>query len=70
MLDILSKTVQQMLVTMLLGISGSAKMRADLFVNPLKLMTMGLGLVIFVFGAASISAFSLSARVVHRMSLE
>lgn len=96
-LDSLSKAAQQVLanlVTLLLGISVAAKMRADLFVNPQTLMIMGLGLVAFVFdtaggvifakilnlftknkvnpmiGAAGISAFPMSARVVHKMGLE
>ncbi len=96
-LDSLSKTAQQVLanlVTLLLGISVAAKMRADLFVNPQTLMIMGLGLIAFVFdtaggvvfakiinlftknkvnpmiGAAGISAFPMSARVVHKMGLE
>ncbi|HOG52390.1 MAG TPA: sodium ion-translocating decarboxylase subunit beta [Bacillota bacterium] len=51
-LDSLSKTAQTVLanlVTLLLGISVAAKMRADLFVNPQTLMIMGLGLIAFVF---------------------
>ena len=51
-LDSLSKTAQTVLanlITLLLGISIAAKMRADLFVNPQTLMIMGLGLIAFIF---------------------
>lgn len=96
-LGTLSNTAQNVLanlVTLFLGISVAAKMRADLFVNKQTLMIMGLGLIAFVFdtvggvlfakllnlfskskinpmvGAAGISAFPMSARVVHKMGLE
>ena len=90
----LSQTAQNALanlITLLLGISVAAKMRADLFVNRETIMILGLGLVAFIFdtvggvmfakflnlfsknkinpmiGAAGISAFPMSARVVHKM---
>ena len=93
----LSDTAQKDLVnliTLLLGITIAASMRADLFVSVQTLMIMGLGLVAFIFdtiagvtfakflnlflktkmnpmvGAAGISAFPMSARVVQRMGLE
>ncbi len=93
-LQALSKTAQNSLVnliTLLLGISVAAKMRADLFVTGETLMILGLGLVAFAFdtiggvffakflnlfsknkinpmvGAAGISAFPMSARVIHKM---
>jgi oxaloacetate decarboxylase beta subunit len=82
------------LITLLLGITIAASMRADLFVSVQTLMIMGLGLLAFIFdtiagvtfakflnlflktkmnpmvGAAGISAFPMSARVVQRMGLE
>lgn len=90
----LSQTAQSALVnlvTLFLGISVAAKMRADLFVNSETIMILGLGLVAFAFdtaggvlfakflnlfsknkinpmiGAAGISAFPMSSRVVHKM---
>ena len=90
----LSQTAQNALanlITLLLGISVAAKMRADLFVNRETIMILSLGLVAFIFdtvggvmfakflnlfsknkinpmiGAAGISAFPMSARVVHKM---
>jgi len=82
------------LITLLLGITIAASMRADLFVSVETMMIMGLGLLAFIFdtiagvtfakllnlflktkmnpmvGAAGISAFPMSARVVQRMGLE
>ncbi len=82
------------LITLLLGITIAASMRADLFVSVQTMMIMGLGLLAFIFdtiagvtfakimnlflktkmnpmvGAAGISAFPMSARVVQRMGLE
>lgn len=93
----LSDTAQKDLVnliTLLLGITISASMRADVFVSFETMMIMGLGLLAFIFdtiagvtfakfmnlflktkmnpmvGAAGISAFPMSARVVQRMGLE
>lgn len=90
----LSHTAQEVLpnlVTLFLGLSVSAKMRAHLFVTAETLMILSLGLVAFIFdtaggvlfakvlnkfsktkinpmiGAAGISAFPMSARVVQRM---
>lgn len=95
-LNMLSQTAQKELanlITILLGITVAAKMRADLFLTPQTLMILGLGLFAFVFdtiggvcfakiinlfskkkinpmiGAAGISAFPMSARVVHKMGL-
>ena len=92
----LSETAQKALanlVTLLLGITVSARMQAEAFLNPQTLMILGLGLIAFVFdtiggvlfakvlnlfskkkinpmiGAAGISAFPMSARVVHKMGL-
>ncbi len=82
------------LITLLLGITVAAKMRADLFLTPATFMIIGLGLVAFIFdtiggvvfakvlnlflkekinpmiGAAGISAFPMSARVIHKMGLK
>ncbi len=84
------------LVTIVLGISISTRMRADEFLKPETLLIMFLGLIAFVFdtvggvlfaklinlflpkdkklnpmiGATGISAFPMSARVVHKMGLE
>ena len=84
------------LVTIVLGISISTKMKADEFLKPETLLIMLLGLVAFIFdtvggvmfakiinlflpkdkklnpmiGATGISAFPMSARVVHKMGLE
>ncbi len=93
----ISDTAQNVLanlITLLLGITISASMRAEQFVRPETLLIMGLGLVAFVFdtiagvlfakflnlfsktknnpmiGAAGISAFPMSARVVQRMGVE
>ncbi|MHB8961696.1 MAG: sodium ion-translocating decarboxylase subunit beta [Saccharofermentanales bacterium] len=96
-LNSLSKTAQtelSNLVTMFLGITIAASMKADAFVNPRTLLILGLGLLAFVFdtvfgvffvkflnlftknkmnpmvGAAGISAFPMSARVIHKMALK
>ncbi|MHB1454304.1 MAG: sodium ion-translocating decarboxylase subunit beta [Saccharofermentanales bacterium] len=96
-LNSLSKTAQtelSNLVTMFLGITIAASMKADAFVNPRTLLILGLGLVAFIFdtifgvffvkflnlftknkmnpmvGAAGISAFPMSARVIHKMALK
>ncbi|MBC8570246.1 sodium ion-translocating decarboxylase subunit beta [Zongyangia hominis] len=96
-LDSLSQTAQKELanlVTLLLGITISASMKAEQFVSPYTLLIMALGLVAFVFdtiggvlfakflnlflkhkinpmvGAAGISAFPMSARVVQKMALK
>lgn len=96
-LNTLSETAQKVLVnliTLLLGITIAASMKAEAFVNFATLIIMGLGLVAFVFdtvagvmfakfinlfsknkinpmiGAAGISAFPMSARVVQKMGLE
>ncbi len=90
----ISETAQNVLanlITLLLGITISASMRADMFVRPETLLIMALGLLAFVFdtiagvlfakllnlfsknkinpmiGAAGISAFPMSARVVQKM---
>lgn len=96
-LNSLSKTAQtelSNLVTMFLGITIAASMKADAFVNPQTLLILGLGLLAFIFdtvfgvffvkflnlftknkmnpmvGAAGISAFPMSARVIHKMALK
>ena len=96
-LNSLSETAQKDLVnliTLLLGITISASMRAEQFVTFETLLIMGLGLLAFVFdsiagvlfakflnlflkekinpmiGAAGISAFPMSARVIQKMGLE
>lgn len=96
-LDSLSETAQKVLanlITLLLGITIAASMKAENFVNVQTLMIMGLGLLAFVFdsiagvlfakllnlfsknkinpmiGAAGISAFPMSARVIQRMGQE
>lgn len=93
----LSETAQKDLVnliTLLLGITISASMRADVFISWNTLLIMGLGLLAFVFdtmagalfakflnlflkekinpmvGAAGISAFPMSSRVIQKMGLE
>jgi oxaloacetate decarboxylase beta subunit len=93
----LSETAQNVLanlITLLLGITIAASMKADRFVQVQTLMIMALGLLAFVFdsiagvlfakflnlfsknkvnpmvGAAGISAFPMSARVVQRMGQE
>ncbi len=93
----LSETAQNVLsnlITLLLGITISFSMKADMFVKWETLLIMGLGLVAFVFdsmagvlfakilnlfcknkvnpmvGAAGISAFPMSARVIQKLGLE
>ena len=93
----LSETAQNALanlITLLLGITIAARMRADAFLNPQTLLILALGLVAFIFdtvggvlfakflnlfsktkinpmiGAAGISAFPMSARVVNKLGLE
>lgn len=93
----LSETAQKDLVnliTLLLGITISASMKADVFISWNTLLIMGLGLLAFVFdtmagalfakflnlflkekinpmvGAAGISAFPMSSRVIQKMGLE
>ena len=97
-LESLSKTAQNdlaNLITLLLGITIAASMKAEQFVQPATLMIMGLGLVAFVLdsmvgvlfvkilniftpknkmnpmvGAAGISAFPMSSRVIEKMGQE
>jgi oxaloacetate decarboxylase beta subunit len=96
-LNSLSETAQKAfanIITLLLGITISASMKAEAFVQWQTLVIMGLGLVAFVFdtvagvmfakfinlfskkkinpmiGAAGISAFPMSARVVQKLGLE
>lgn len=96
-LNTLSNTAQKELanlITLLLGITISASMKAENFVNLQTLMIMALGLLAFIFdsiagvlfakllnlfcknkvnpmvGAAGISAFPMSARVVQKLGLE
>ncbi len=98
-LNTLSDTAQNVLanlITLLLGITIAASMRAESFVRLETLMIMGLGLVAFfldtvvgvlfakllnvflpegkkinpMIGAAGISAFPMSSRVVQKMGLE
>ena len=98
-LDSLSETAQKVLsnlVTLFLGITIAARMKAEDFLRPETLLILGLGLVAFIFdtaggvlfaklinlflpkdkkinpmiGAAGISAFPMSARVVHKMGLQ
>ncbi|MBC8537220.1 sodium ion-translocating decarboxylase subunit beta [Feifania hominis] len=96
-LESLSETAQKVLanlVTLLLGFTIAARMRADQFVTVETILIMCLGLVAFVFdtiggvlfakiinlfskekinpmiGAAGISAFPMSARVVQKMGLK
>jgi len=94
-LETMSKTAQNELanlITLLLGITISASMKAEEFVRPETLMIMGLGLVAFILdsmvgvlfvkvlniftpknkinpmvGAAGISAFPMSSRVIEKM---
>ena len=95
-LNSLSDTAQNVLanlITLLLGITIAARMRAEDFLNPETLLILGLGLFAFIFdtaggvlfakflnlflkkkinpmiGASGISAFPMSARVVHKMGL-
>jgi oxaloacetate decarboxylase beta subunit len=92
----LSETAQKVLanlITLLLGLTVAANMRAEAFLSLQTLMILALGLVAFVFdtaggvvfgkvmnlfvkkkvnpmiGAAGISAFPMSSRVVHKMGL-
>ena len=97
-LETLSKTAQNdlaNLITLLLGITIAASMKADQFVRWETLMIMGLGLVAFILdsmvgvifvkilniftpknkinpmvGAAGISAFPMSSRVIEKMGQE
>lgn len=96
-LDLLSEAAQKVLanlVTLFLGITIAARMRAEDFLNPETLLILGLGMVAFIFdtvggvlfvkflnlftkkkmnpmiGAAGISAFPMSARVIHKMGLQ
>ena len=96
-LNSLSDTAQKVLanlITLFLGITVSARMTAEQFLNKETLMILALGLVAFIFdtfggvmfakflnlfsknkinpmiGAAGISAFPMSARVVHKMGLQ
>ena len=96
-LDNLSETAQNALaniITIFLGISISARLTAEEFLQWDTLMILGLGLFAFIFdtfggimvakimniflkekinpmiGASGISAFSMSARVVHKIGLE
>jgi len=93
----LSETAQKDLVnliTLLLGITIAASMKAELFVSLNTMIIMGLGLLAFIFdtiagatfakflnlflkekinpmvGAAGISAFPMSSRVIQKMGLE
>jgi len=93
----LSETAQKDLVnliTLLLGITIAASMKAELFVTVKTMIIMGLGLLAFIFdtmagatfakflnlflkekinpmvGAAGISAFPMSSRVIQKMGLE
>ena len=95
-LENLSQTAQKELanlITLLLGITISASMKAESFINVQTVMIMALGVVAFVFdtvagcmfakiinlfsknkinpmvGAAGISAFPMSARVVEKMGI-
>ena len=96
-LNSLSDTAQKVLanlVTIFLGITIAARMRAEEFLTVDTLLIIGLGLFAFIFdtfagvmlakfmnlfskkkinpmiGAAGISAFPMSARVVHKLGLE
>ena len=98
-LNSLSETAQKVLanlITLFLGISIAANMRASDFLSTNTLIIMGLGLVAFIFdtaggvmvakvinlflpkdkkmnpmiGAAGISAFPMSSRVIHKMGLK
>lgn len=96
-LNSLSETAQKVLanlVTIFLGITIAARMRAEEFLTFDTLLIIGLGLFAFIFdtfagvmlaklmnlvskkkinpmiGAAGISAFPMSARVVHKLGLE
>ena len=98
-LNSLSETAQKVLanlITLFLGLTIAAKMKADDFLQVNTLLIMGLGLVAFIFdtaggvmiaklinlflpegkklnpmiGAAGISAFPMSSRVIHKMALK
>ncbi len=97
-LETMSRTAQNELanlITLLLGITIAASMRAEEFVRPETLMIMGLGLVAFILdsvvgvlfvkvlniltpknkinpmiGAAGISAFPMSSRVIEKLGQE
>ena len=96
-LNSLSETAQKVLanlITLFLGITIAARMKAEDFLRWETLLIIGLGLFAFIFdtfagvmiakfmnmfskkkinpmiGAAGISAFPMSARVVHKMGLE
>ena len=96
-LDSISETAQKVLanlVTIFLGITIAARMRAEEFLTVDTLLIIGLGLFAFIFdtfagvmlakiinifskdkinpmiGATGISAFPMSARVVHKMGLK
>lgn len=96
-LNSLSETAQNELanlITILLGITVSTKMQADLFITKETLLILFLGLIAFIFdtvggvlfakiinlfsknkinpmvGACGISAFPMSARVIHKMGLK
>lgn len=96
-LNSLSETAQKVLanlITIFLGITISAQMQAESFLQLETLLILGLGLVAFIFdtaggvlfakflnlflkkkinpmiGAAGISAFPMSGRVVHKLGLE
>ena len=96
-LEHLSQTAQKELanlITLLLGITISASMKAESFINVQTVMIMALGVVAFVFdtvagcmfakiinlfsknkinpmvGAAGISAFPMSSRVIQKMGLK
>ena len=96
-LNSLSDTAQKVLanlITLFLGITIAARMKAEDFIDWNTLLIIGLGLFAFIFdtfagvmiaklmnmfskkkinpmiGAAGISAFPMSARVVHKMGLE
>ena len=95
-LNQLSETAQKVLanlITLVLGLTIAAQMRAEQFLRGETLLILGLGLVAFVFdtaggvlfakllnlflkkkinpmiGAAGISAFPMSGRVIHKMGL-
>ncbi len=98
-LDNLSETAQKVLanlVTLILGITIAARMKAEDFLQVETLIILGLGLFAFIFdtaggvlfakflnlflkkgnkinpmiGAAGISAFPMSSRVIHKMGLK
>lgn len=96
-LNSISETAQKVLanlITIFLGISIAATMKAEAFLHPKTLLVLGLGLVAFIFdtvggvffakfinlfaknkvnpmiGACGISAFPMSARVIHKMGQE